>query len=108
MRNQVGVILPGFACRFEDFGFCTECFGKVLEQRNDLLKDHFAAVWRIKHMEQGQETSSKTNATTQPRDGDDGENGWIPDISFFFFCLFCLFVFSRAGPVAYGGSQARV
>ena len=27
--------------------------------------------------------------------------------TFFFFFFFCLFAFSRATPVAYGGSQAR-
>ena len=32
---------------------------------------------------------------------------WVFLFLFFCFVLFCLFAFSRAAPVAYGGSQAR-
>ena len=35
---------------------------------------------------------------------------WLRDIrwiSFFFLFFFCLFAFSRAAPLAYGGSSAR-
>ena len=37
-RRAAGVVTPGFACHFENFGFYTECFGKALEgfeQRSD-------------------------------------------------------------------------
>ena len=37
-RRAGGVVMPGFACHLEDFGFYTECFGKALEgseQRSD-------------------------------------------------------------------------